>query len=84
MNTTRAVKIGLAWINITYILCYVIAGLLPAGARPSILPYVLHLSVGPVENIFTLGNFVIGLIIWNLIVGVGIWLVGFLANSIKN
>lgn len=83
MDTTRAVKIGLAWITITYVLCYVILGLLPA-ARPSILPYILHLNVGPVENIFTLGNFVVSLILWNVIVGASIWLVGFLAKYIKN
>jgi len=83
MNTTRAIKIGLAWINITYILCYVILGLLPA-TRPSMLPYVLHLKVGPVENIFTFGNFIGGLILWNVIVGASIWLVALLAKYIKN
>lgn len=83
MNTKRAVKIGLAWINITYILCYVILGLIPA-TRPSMLPYVLHLNVGPVENIFSLGNFIGSLVLWNLIVGASIWLVGLLAKYIKN
>ena len=63
MNNTRAIKIGLAWINITYVLCYVILGSLPA-TRPSLLPYLLHFNVSPVENIFTLGNFVGGLILW--------------------
>lgn len=83
MNTFRAVKIGLAWINITYVACYVLLGLVPA-TRPSILPYILHLNVGPAENIFTLGNFIIGLILWNAIVAAGIWLVGFLANYIEH
>jgi len=83
MNTTRAVKIGLAWINITYVFCYVVLGLLPV-VRPSALPYILHLNVGPVENIFTFSNFLVGLILWNVIVGVSIWLVGFLAGYIKN
>jgi len=79
----RAVKIGLAWINITYVLCYVILGLIPA-LRPSLLQYILHLNVGPVENIMTIGNFIVGLILWNVIVGASIWLVGFLAQYIKN
>lgn len=83
MNTTRAIKIGLAWITITYALCYVILGVLP-GARGSFLPYIMHLNVGQVENIFTLGNFIGGLILWNVIVGAGIWLVGFLGQYIKN
>ena len=83
MNTTRAIKIGLAWINITYVLCYAVLGLLPV-ARPSLLPYLLHFSVGPVENIFTFGNFIGGLVLWNIIVGAGIWLAGLLARYIKN
>lgn len=83
MNTFRAVKIGLAWINITYVLCYVILGLIPAS-RPSLLPYILHLNVGPVENIMTFSNFIVGLILWNVIVGASIWLVGVLAKYIKN
>jgi hypothetical protein len=57
--------------------------LIPAS-RPPLLPYILHLNVGPVENIFTLGNFIIGLILWNVIVGAGIWWAGFLAQYIKN
>ena len=83
MNTTRAIKIGLAYINITYVLCYVFLGLVPS-IRPTLLPYILHLNVGPAENIFTLQNFVISLILWNVIVGVSIWLIGFLANYIKS
>ena len=83
MNTTRAVKIGLAWINITYVLCYVIWGLLPTS-RPSVLPYILHLNIGPVETIFTFGNFIGGLVLWNVIVGVSIWFIGFLTKYIKN
>ena len=83
MNTFRAVKIGLAWVTSTYVLCYVILGLIPAS-RPSLLPYILHLNVGPVENIFTLGNFIVGLILWNVIVGAGIWWIGFLSSYIKN
>jgi len=82
MNILRTVKIGLAWINITYVLCYVLLGLVPAS-RPSLLPYILHLNVGPVENIFTFGNFIVGLILWNVIVGASIWLVGLLAKYIK-
>jgi hypothetical protein len=37
----------------------------------------------PMENIFTVGNFVVGLIIWNLIVGAGVALAGLLSNIIK-
>ncbi len=83
MNTTRVLKIGLAWINIAYVFCYLVLGLIP-GLRPTLLPYILHLNVGAaVENIFTIGNFFIGLILWNVIVAVAIWTIGLLSNYIK-
>lgn len=83
MNTTRVIKIGLAWVNIAYVLCYLFLGSIPA-LRPTLLPYILHLNVGPVENIFTLGNFIAGLILWNVIVGVSIVTIGILSKYIKN
>jgi hypothetical protein len=79
---TRTLKIGLAYINIAYAFCYLVLGLIPS-TRPTLLPYLLHLNVGPVENIFTLPNFLGGLILWNVIVGVSIWLVELLARYIK-
>lgn len=84
MNTTRVLKISLAWINITYVFCYLVLGLIP-GLRVSILPYVLHLNVaGQIENIFTLSNFIISLILWNVVVALSVALAGILSNYIKS
>jgi hypothetical protein len=82
MNTMRLLKIGLAWITIAWTVCYLTFGLIP-GLR-STLPYITHITVGPVETIFTLGNFIVGLILWNAIVAAGIALAGFLNNYIKD
>lgn len=81
MNTLRAIKISLAWISIAWTVCYLAFGLIP-GLGPKAMPYILHMNV-PMENIFTIGNFVIGLITWNVIVGVGVALAGLLGNIIK-
>jgi hypothetical protein len=75
MNTRRAIKIGLAWITIVWIVCYLAVGLIP-GLGQTTLTYVLHINVGPIENIFTIGNFIVGLIIWNVIVAAGFALAG--------
>jgi len=83
MNTARALKIGLAWTSIVWVVCYLIVGLIP-GLGPALLPYLFHLNVGSVENIFTIGNFVVGLILWNVIVAAGIALAGALSNYIKS
>jgi hypothetical protein len=81
MSITRAVKIGLAWISIAWTVCYLAFGLIP-GLGPTAMPYILHMHV-PMENIFTIGNFIIGLIVWNIVVAAGIALAGLLSNYIK-
>jgi hypothetical protein len=83
MNTTRAIKIGLAWVNIVWVVCYLVIGLVPR-LGPTTLSYLLHVTMGPMENIFTIGNFLIGLILWNIIVAAGVALVGVISNYIKD
>lgn len=82
MNTMRAIKISLAWISIAWTICYLAFGLIP-GLGPTAMPYILHMNV-PMENIFTIGNFVIGLIVWNVVVVAGVALAGLLSNIIKS
>lgn len=83
MNTTRSLKIGLAWTSIVWLVCYLLVGLIP-GLGPALLPYLFHLNMGSIENVFTIGNFIVGLVLWNIIVAAGIALVGVLSNYIKD
>ena len=83
MDTARALKIGVAWTSVVWVVCYLALGLIP-GLASTVLPYLFHLNAGPVENIFTIGNFFVGLILWNLIVAAGIALAGVLSNYIKS
>jgi hypothetical protein len=82
MDTARALKIALAWTSIAWIICYLVFGLIP-GLASTILPYLAHMNMGPVENIFTFGNFVGGLILWNIIVAAGVVLASALSSYIK-
>jgi hypothetical protein len=82
MNTTRTLKIATAWISIAWAVCYLAFGLIP-GLGPAATPYLLHVNL-PMENIFTIGNFIGGLIIWNVVVGAGVALAGFLSNAIRD
>jgi hypothetical protein len=82
MSTTRAVKIGLAWISIAWTICYLAFGLIP-GLGPTAMPYILHMNV-PMENIFTISNFIIGLIVWNIVVAAGVALAALLSQYIKD
>ena len=84
MNTIRVLKIGAAWITIAWVVCYLIFGLIP-GLRPATAPFfILHMNMGSMENIFTVSNFIIGLVVWNIIVAAGIALAGLLSNYIKD
>lgn len=83
MNTTRLLKIGLAWTSIVWLVCYLLVGLIP-GLGPALFLYLFHLNMGSIENVFTIGNFIVGLVLWNIIVAAGIALVGVLSNYIKD
>lgn len=83
MNTTRALKVGVAWTSIVWTVCYLLVGLIP-GLGPALLPYLFHLNLGSVENIFTIGNFIGGLVLWNIMVAAGIALAGALSIVIKS
>ncbi len=83
MSTMRAVKIGLAWTGIVWTACYLVFGLTPRLGATAI-PYLTHMNIGPVENVFAVGNFVVGLILWNAIVAAGIALAGLLAGAIRS
>lgn len=83
MNTARAIKVGAAWITIVWLICYLVFGLVP-GLGLVALPYFIHMKVGATENIFTIGNFIVGLILWNVIVAAGIALAGLLSKYIRD
>ena len=82
MNTTRAMKISLAWVSIVWTICYLVVELIP-GLGPTAWRYFFHMNM-PVENVFAIGNFIIGLILWNVTVAAGVALAGLLCNYIKD
>lgn len=82
MNTIRAVKISLAWISIAWTGCSIAFGLI-GGLGPAAMPYHFHGSI-PMENIFTIGDFITGLIAWNVIVAAGVLLAGRLGHLIED
>ena len=64
-----------------WLVCYLAVGLIP-GLGFAVLTYLLHLNVGLVEDVFMFGNFIVGLILSNIIVAAGIGLAGAVANYI--
>jgi hypothetical protein len=81
MNTKHLLKVGAAWVSIAYVVCFVAVAIYPP-LRSQFLQNALHVKVG-FEQTITVGNFIIGLIWWNVLAYLGLWLFASLFNKIK-
>ncbi|OGY58174.1 MAG: hypothetical protein A3D47_00150 [Candidatus Colwellbacteria bacterium RIFCSPHIGHO2_02_FULL_43_15] len=81
-NTKHLFKVVSAWISVVYIVCYAGVAFFP-GIRPGFMRYGLHMGIDMGQNIFTLGTFVSGLVIWNIIAFLAVWLFIYLYDRIK-
>ncbi|OGZ54750.1 MAG: hypothetical protein A3B25_01685 [Candidatus Ryanbacteria bacterium RIFCSPLOWO2_01_FULL_48_26] len=82
MNTKHLLKVASAWISVVYVICFAGIVLLP-GIRPGFMRYGLHMGIDMGQNILTLGTFISGLIIWNVIALLAVWLFALLYSKIK-
>jgi large-conductance mechanosensitive channel len=82
INTKHLLKVGAAWISIVYVICYVGVALFP-GIRSAFMKNALHTSMDMGQNVMTFGTFLSGLVIWNVIALVALWLFAMLYNRIK-
>jgi hypothetical protein len=82
INTKHLLKVTAAWISIVYVVCFVGVGVF-AGIRPGFMMYALHTNVGIGTNVMTFGTFISGLVIWNVIALLAVWLFAALFNGIK-
>ena len=82
INTQKIIKVAMAWTSIVYVVCFLGIALFP-GIRPGFMRYGLHMGIDMGRNVLTLGTFISGLIIWNVIALLAVWLFAVLYNSIK-
>jgi len=82
INTKHLLKVSAAWISIVYVVCFAGVGMVP-GMRPGFMRYGLHMGIDTSRNILSFGTFVSGLVIWNVIAVLAVWLFAALYNSIK-
>lgn len=82
IKTQRLLKVSAAWISIVYVVCFVgVALFMPI--RPAFMMYGLHMDIDMGRNVATFGMFLSGLVIWNVITYLAVWLFATLYNSIK-
>lgn len=82
INIPHLLKVSAAWISIIYIICFTGVALL-WEIRSGFMMYALHTDMGVGNNILTLETFISGLVIWNIVTILGVWLFAYLFNTIK-
>ncbi|MDO8601136.1 MAG: DUF5676 family membrane protein [bacterium] len=83
INIKHLLKVSATWISVVYAVCFLGVAFWP-GVRPGFMMYGLHvngLNMG--QNVLTLGTFISGLVVWNVVAFASVWLFGFLFNNIK-
>lgn len=83
MNTKHVLKVWIAWVNIAYVVCYLLVLLFP-DMRIPFVQSLIHIEISGVENSLNFGNFVWGLIVWNIITFLSVLLFSFLFKKIKD
>lgn len=84
IDTKHLLKVSAAWTSIVYAICYFGVAAYP-GVRPGFMMYGLHMSGLGMgwTNVLTGGTFISGLVIWNVIAVLAVWLFAALFNGIK-
>ncbi len=82
INTKHLLKVTLAWTSIVYAVCYTGVAVYPAS-RVMLMRYAMHTDFSLASNYFGIGYFISGLIIWNIIAILCVWLFAILFNKIK-
>lgn len=83
LNSKRLYKVTLAWTSIVYAICFLGVWIFP-GIRPGFMMYALHTKMyNAGENAISALTFISGLIVWDIIALIAVWLFVTLWNIIK-
>ncbi|OGN27628.1 MAG: hypothetical protein A2941_01390 [Candidatus Yanofskybacteria bacterium RIFCSPLOWO2_01_FULL_49_17] len=84
IDTKHLLKVASAWISIVYAVCFLGVALV-SGMRNGFMMYGLHTNISglQVADVMTVGTFISGLIIWNIVALLAVWLFAALFNGIK-
>jgi len=82
INTKHLLKVTAAWVSIVWVVCYAGVALFP-GIRSATMYYAFHTTTNLGEDAMTLTTFMSGLVIWNVVALLAVWLFAALFNKIK-
>jgi len=79
----KLLKVTMTWTSIVYVICFTGVAMF-GGIRPGFMRYALHMNYEDTyQNMLTFGTFISGLVIWNVIAVLAVWLFAALWNRIK-
>lgn len=81
-NITHLLKVTAVWISAVYVICYVGVAIYPP-VRGLFMRYALHANVPIESGPFSVGNFLAGLLIWNVVALLGVGSFAYLFNAMK-
>lgn len=82
LDTKYVIKIACIWVTILYVICFIgVAFFSPL--RSFFMEYALHTSLDAGMNSVSFITFSSGLLIWNILTALSVWLFCVLYNSIK-
>ena len=82
-NVTHLLTVTAAWTSVVYTICYVTVWLYPP-VRDLFLQTALHANVPLTSGPFTIGSFLAGLVIWNSMAVLAVWLFAYLYRAIRD
>ncbi len=83
INLKHLSKVVVLWMSLVYTVCYAGVAIYPP-IRGLFMKYSLHADMVFVSNFFSIGYFISGLIIWNVVGLAGAGLFAVLFNKIKS
>jgi len=83
VDIKHVLKVTAVWISIVYIVCFGGVALVP-DIRGWFMLYALHTNISSLKDVITLGTFISGLIIWNVVAALAVWLFAYLWNAFRS
>lgn len=82
INISRLTKVAAAWISVVYVICFAGVALAPSS-RVWFMLYGLHTTASLDQSVMTIGTFLSGLVIWNVVAFLGAGLFALIFNKVK-
>lgn len=81
IRTTTLLKVTAVWVTAAYLICFFGVMVFPT-LREAFLLYGLHVQASPVTTVTTVGTFISGLVVWNIVAALAAYTWSFTWNKL--